>query len=101
MGRCVASGLCHTGDLWGVVGTCLAFVGLAVEIVADEQKQRFKELHAETFVCTGLYKFSRHPNYMGEIIFHVGIYMGGMAAYQASSAVAMGLVAGISQFAMV
>jgi len=48
-------------------------VGLLVETVADLQKQRAKAVDSSTFVRSGLYARTRHPNYTGEIVFQVGL----------------------------
>jgi steroid 5-alpha reductase family enzyme len=99
--RAIASGHLDGMDSWGVAGGCVALAGLIVEIVADEQKQNFKDKHGDKFVNIGLYAITRHPNYMGEIIFHIGIYIGGLGAYLSSSHHALIAVAGVGQVAMV
>jgi len=68
---------------WLWVGGALMLVGLVVETVADEQKHRAKEAAPATFVRTGLWARTRHPNYTGEIVFQVGL-----------AAVALGSVTG-------
>lgn len=57
--------------LGGVVWAC----GFAVESVADFQKSRFRS-NAENqgrFIQTGVWAWSRHPNYFGEIAVWLGI----------------------------
>lgn len=50
------------------------FLGFAVETLADAQKRRYRETHgSEGFITTGLWRFSRHPNYLGEIILWAGV----------------------------
>lgn len=56
---------------------CIAFPLFAgLELVADIQKYRFKQSPAgkeKGAVCNvGFWKYSRHPNYFGEILTHVG-----------------------------
>jgi steroid 5-alpha reductase family enzyme len=60
----------------------LAFVGIAVwlagfviEVVADRQKSAFKQDPANSgrFITSGLWAWSRHPNYFGEITLWTGI----------------------------
>jgi steroid 5-alpha reductase family enzyme len=52
----------------------LMVVGLALEAVADNQKQRAKQTEKNEFCYEGLYRKIRHPNYLGEMIFHIGLY---------------------------
>jgi len=51
-------------------------IGLSVETIADRQKQDVKRINKDAFCYIGLYKRIRHPNYLGEIIFHMGFYWG-------------------------
>lgn len=52
-----------------IAGVILYAIGLAMETVSDAQKYRFRSSHPREDICdTGLFKFSRHPNYFGEII---------------------------------
>ena len=59
------------------IGVVVWFVGLFIETVADAQKYRFIN-NAENkgrWIDTGLWKYSRHPNYFGEILVWIGIYI--------------------------
>lgn len=49
------------------------FAGTVLEGVADHQKQRSKEAAPEKFVAVGLFARWRHPNYLGEILFQLGL----------------------------
>ena len=51
----------------------MASVGLALEYVADEQKFLQKRKDPKSPVIDGIYYRVRHPNYLGEILFHTGI----------------------------
>jgi steroid 5-alpha reductase family enzyme len=50
-------------------------LGLAFEAVADAQKSRFRAdpRNRGDFIRTGLWAWSRHPNYFGEIVLWVGV----------------------------
>lgn len=52
-------------------------VGLIIEAVADWQKYTFKSnpKNKNTWIKTGLWKYSRHPNYFGEILIWWGIFI--------------------------
>ena len=56
-------------------GVIIWIIGIVFEIVADEQKRRFRldKNNNGLFICTGLWSISRHPNYFGEIILWIGI----------------------------
>ena len=53
-----------------------------LEYVADKQMKIFKsniQNHGKT-MQKGLWKYSRHPNYLGEILFWIGIYLFGVSS---------------------
>lgn len=56
-------------------GAALWFIGFAFEVIADEQKRRFKAGPGNNgrFITTGLWAWSQHPNYFGEITLWTGI----------------------------
>jgi len=58
-----------------VVGSVMWLAGFTVEVVADEQKRRFRAAPANAgrFIDSGLWAHSRHPNYFGEILLWFGI----------------------------
>lgn len=57
----------------GWAGVGLAAAGLLVEHLADEQKIARKRESPTAPVMEGLYAYSRHPNYFGEMLFHGGV----------------------------
>jgi len=61
--------------LLAIVGTLLWLVGFAFEVVADGQKSAFKQdpSNEGRFISSGLWAWSRHPNYFGEIVLWLGI----------------------------
>ena len=62
-------------DAFFWAGTALWVVGFGFEVIADEQKRRFKADPANhgKFITTGLWAWSQHPNYFGEITLWTGI----------------------------
>jgi steroid 5-alpha reductase family enzyme len=62
---------------WSVVGALIWLVGLVVEAVADAQKAAFraKEENRGRFVASGLWRYSRHPNYFGELLVWWGLFV--------------------------
>jgi len=54
---------------------------VAVESVADTQLGKFRRTAGPAAnMDSGLWSYSRHPNYLGEVLFWWGIYLFGMAA---------------------
>ena len=54
---------------------CLWIFGMALEIVADQQKTRFRNdpKNRDRFITSGLWAWSQHPNYLGEILLWLGL----------------------------
>ena len=59
----------------GIIGTILWLTGFVIEIVADEQKRKFKldPSKQNSFITDGLWSWSQHPNYFGEIVLWIGV----------------------------
>mgnify|MGYP003324627860 FL=1 len=51
-------------------GIILFIIGFGIEIVADNQKTAFRSIEAnkDSFITSGLWSKSRHPNYFGEVL---------------------------------
>ena len=47
--------------------------GFLFEVIADRQKVIFNKTNKGKFISTGLWSFSRHPNYFGELVLWLGI----------------------------
>lgn len=60
---------------FALVGFLVWAAGLAIEAVADDQKRRFRSVleNKGKFIHTGLWAWSRHPNYFGEIVLWIGV----------------------------
>ncbi|MEM7589113.1 MAG: DUF1295 domain-containing protein [Myxococcota bacterium] len=58
------------------IAVALWLVGLIIETVADQQKYRFitDPGNSGKWIDSGLWRYSRHPNYFGEILVWTGIY---------------------------
>jgi steroid 5-alpha reductase family enzyme len=59
----------------GWVGIAVWTAGILIEIVADRQKSAFRSNpdNEGKFIHTGLWAWSRHPNYFGEIVLWSGM----------------------------
>lgn len=64
-------------DLCAYIGAGICLFGLFLEAEADRQKYKAKEVNPKRFVDTGLYKIVRCPNYLGELIIWLGIFVSG------------------------
>lgn len=60
-----------------LVGAGIWAVGLVIETIADIQKFRHKSRPAggTRWVDTGLWRYSRHPNYFGELLCWWGVFV--------------------------
>ncbi len=58
-----------------IAGIVVWIVGFTIEAAADQQKSVFKRNPANEgrFITSGLWAWSRHPNYFGEITLWVGV----------------------------
>ena len=59
----------------GYLGIVVWIAGFAIEVVADRQKSAFRRDPANDgrFITSGLWAWSRHPNYFGEIMLWTGM----------------------------
>lgn len=64
-----------TIDIFAVIGTLIWIFGFSIEVVADQQKTNFKDDpdNKDKFITVGLWSWSRHPNYFGEMVLWIGI----------------------------
>ena len=62
-------------DVFAVIGTLIWIFGFSIEVVADQQKTNFKDDpdNKDKFITVGLWSWSRHPNYFGEMVLWIGI----------------------------
>ena len=62
-------------DIFAIVGTLIWIIGFSIEVIADQQKTNFKDdpANKDNFITVGLWSWSRHPNYFGEMVLWIGI----------------------------
>lgn len=68
-------------DSFTVYPVIITSIGLLIESIADFQKSQFKKHNKTGIMKTGLWKYSRHPNYFGEAIFWWGIALFSILTY--------------------
>lgn len=62
-------------DVRCVPGIAIMLSGISLEYFADRQMHAFLESTRDKISCRiGLWNYSRHPNYLGEISFWVGVF---------------------------
>ena len=76
-----------TGVIINIVfflGLALFVLGFAVEVIADNQKTKFRSIpeNKDQFINEGLWARSRHPNYFGEITLWTGITVMGISTFE-------------------
>ncbi len=75
----------HTTLLWtDLLGGACWIVGFVVEVVADAQKSAFRKdpKNEGQFIQEGLWRYSQHPNYFGEILLWTGMFIIGVGFYE-------------------
>jgi steroid 5-alpha reductase family enzyme len=60
---------------FALVGLLVWILGFAMEVLADTQKNSFRANpeNKGKFIQTGVWAWSRHPNYFGEIVIWIGV----------------------------
>lgn len=68
--------------LFDYIGWVLWTIGFLYEAIADQQKYIFNSNpeNKNKVLKTGLYKFSRYPNYFGEILLWFGLFLSSTSA---------------------
>jgi len=61
--------------IYTILGFLIWLKGFTIEAVADWQKYKFKEKSKGGFITSGVWKYSRHPNYFGEMALWWGIFV--------------------------
>ena len=69
--------------MWDGIGLSIWMLGFGIEIIADNQKTAFnKESNNQgKWIDSGLWSYSRHPNYLGEILLWTGIACFGISCF--------------------
>lgn len=62
-------------NLFTFIGVIVALLGVVFEFFADLQMHKFRLKGSNETIKIGLWKYSRHPNYLGEITMWWGVYL--------------------------
>jgi steroid 5-alpha reductase family enzyme len=62
-----------------VIGSLIMIGGAYISFVADSQLRMHKQVSNNRSIQHGLWKYSRHPNYFGEVLFWFGVYLSSLS----------------------
>ena len=68
-----------------MIGTLVWLFGFGLEVMADRQKSQFKAdpANKDKFINTGLWSWSRHPNYFAEWVVWTGLVIASFPSWVA------------------
>ena len=69
--------------IWDGIGLSIWILGFGIETIADNQKKAFntEPNNQGKWIDSGLWSYSRHPNYLGEILLWTGIAFFGISCF--------------------
>lgn len=73
-----------TGDSCFWIGMAITIIGILVESLSDFQKSKSKKKNPNRFCDTGLFKVVRCPNYFGELLIWLGVFVSGFTTLHGS-----------------
>ena len=81
----------------------VTLAAIAIETIADQQLRRFvlSKPPEGAILNTGLWRYSRHPNYFGEVLFWWGLFLFAVAADPSRAWVVIGPAAITTLFALI
>lgn len=65
----------YTFNYLSLIGVAVWALGLSIEGISDIQKFKFKQNNKGKWINSGLWKYARHPNYFGEMLCWIGIFI--------------------------
>jgi steroid 5-alpha reductase family enzyme len=69
-----------------IIGAAMWVIGFSLEVTSDAQKYAFRNDPKNTgrWIQSGLWKYSRHPNYFGEVILWWGLFILALPSFSVS-----------------
>jgi steroid 5-alpha reductase family enzyme len=65
------------------IGGFIVLLGTALEHLADTRLRAYKKnANRKPYIDEGLWRHSRHPNYLGEILVWIGVFIAGLNNFQ-------------------
>ena len=77
------AGIAPKLGIWDAIGLLVWLLGFSIEVIADYQKTVFnsESSNKDKWIDCGLWSYSRHPNYLGEILLWTGIAFFGVSCF--------------------
>jgi steroid 5-alpha reductase family enzyme len=71
-------------NVWLFIGFALMIFASVIQFIADKQMFEFRQNRKDKSACIdqGIWRYSRHPNYLGELSLWVGVYLIYISVYQ-------------------
>lgn len=82
-----------TANLGSIIFLCVSVCAATMQLIADYQMHKFRKNRNGPFIRNGLWKYSRHPNYLGEILMWWGVALSVICALPSAWYLAVGAVA--------
>lgn len=88
-------------NVFCVVFLLVSVLAAVLQGTADYQMHKFRRNRSTPFIRTGLWKYSRHPNYLGEILMWWGVALAAIAAVPSAWYLTAGALANTMLFLFV
>jgi len=82
-----------TANIGSILFLCMSICAASMQGIADIQMHKFRRKKNGAFIRNGLWKHSRHPNYLGEILMWWGVGLAVVCAAQEISFFLVGAMA--------
>ena len=90
------------GNPVSVLGLLLSLLAITLQLVSDSEMQAFRRRREGGFIRTGLWRYSRHPNYLGEILMWWGVAITSLSVLpREMSALVLGAIVNTVMFLVV
>jgi steroid 5-alpha reductase family enzyme len=70
-----------TANVGSLIFLCVSLGAATMQGIADYEMHTFRKNKNGTFIRNGLWKYSRHPNYLGEILMWWGVGLSVVCAF--------------------
>ena len=70
-----------TSIILASIGAAVCIFAAIFEFFADEQMREFRKNYSNGIINSGLWKYSRHPNYFGEVTFWCGLFIMSVSSF--------------------